>query len=55
MEKILDTPVKRNFTGIYVRLGFAVTVHLELKILVVEVLAVGDASFQKNAWGPLKI
>src|SRR5205807_2647665 len=46
--KHLDTPVKRYSSGMYVRLAFAVAAHLEPEILVVdEVLAVGDAAFQK--------
>jgi lipopolysaccharide transport system ATP-binding protein len=49
MEKFLDTPVKRYSSGMYVRLAFAVAAHLEPEILVVdEVLAVGDAQFQKK-------
>jgi lipopolysaccharide transport system ATP-binding protein len=49
LEKFLDTPVKRYSSGMYVRLAFAVAAHLEPEILVVdEVLAVGDASFQKK-------
>lgn len=49
VEKFLDTPVKRYSSGMYVRLAFAVAAHLEPEILVVdEVLAVGDASFQKK-------
>ena len=49
VEKFLDTPVKRYSSGMYVRLAFAVAAHLELEILVVdEVLAVGDAVFQKK-------
>ena len=51
----LDTPVKRYSSGMYVRLGFAVAAYLEPEILVVdEVLAVGDASFQKKAIGKMK-
>ncbi len=51
LEKFLDTPVKRFSSGMYVRLAFAVAAHLEPEILIVdEVLAVGDAQFQKNAW-----
>ena len=51
VEKFLDTPVKRYSSGMYVRLAFAVAAHLEPEILIVdEVLAVGDAEFQKNAW-----
>jgi len=49
IEKFLDTPVKRYSSGMYVRLAFAVAAHLEPEILIVdEVLAVGDASFQKR-------
>src|SRR6187401_430063 len=49
VEKFLDTPVKRYSSGMYVRLAFAVAAHLEPEILVVdEVLAVGDAEFQKK-------
>ncbi|MBI2354862.1 MAG: ABC transporter ATP-binding protein [Deltaproteobacteria bacterium] len=49
IEKFLDTPVKRYSSGMYVRLAFAVAAHLEPEILVVdEVLAVGDAKFQKK-------
>jgi lipopolysaccharide transport system ATP-binding protein len=51
VEKFLDTPVKRYSSGMYVRLAFAVAAHLEPEILIVdEVLAVGDAQFQRNAW-----
>lgn len=51
VEKFLDTPVKRYSSGMQVRLAFAVAAHLEPEILIVdEVLAVGDASFRKNAW-----
>ena len=50
VEKYLDTPVKRYSSGMHVRLGFAVAAHLEPDILIVdEVLAVGDAEFQKKA------
>ena len=49
VEKFLDTPVKRYSSGMYVRLAFAVAAHLEPEILIVdEVLAVGDAEFQKQ-------
>lgn len=54
-EKYIDTPVKRYSSGMTVRLGFAVAAHLEPEILVVdEVLAVGDAEFQKKAIGKMK-
>jgi lipopolysaccharide transport system ATP-binding protein len=50
VERYIDTPVKRYSSGMYVRLAFAVAAHLESEILIVdEVLAVGDAEFQKNA------
>src|SRR4029079_10584678 len=49
VEKFLDTPVKRYSSGMYVRLAFAGSAHLEPEILIVdEVLAVGDATFQKR-------
>lgn len=52
VEKFLDTPVKRYSSGMYMRLAFAVAAHLEPEILVVdEVLAVGDAAFQKKCMG----
>ncbi len=55
VAKYLDTPVKRYSSGMMVRLGFAVAAHLEPDILVVdEVLAVGDAEFQKKAIGKMK-
>ena len=54
VEKFLDTPVKRFSSGMYVRLAFAVAAHLEPEILVVdEVLAVGDAEFQKKSLGKM--
>jgi lipopolysaccharide transport system ATP-binding protein len=54
VEKFLDTPVKRYSSGMYVRLAFAVAAHLEPEILVVdEVLAVGDAHFQKKCLGKM--
>jgi lipopolysaccharide transport system ATP-binding protein len=55
VEKFLDTPVKRFSSGMYVRLAFAVAAHLEPEILVVdEVLAVGDAEFQKKCLGKMR-
>ena len=55
VEQFLDTPVKRYSSGMQVRLGFAVAAHLEPEILVVdEVLAVGDAAFQKKSIGKLE-
>jgi lipopolysaccharide transport system ATP-binding protein len=52
IERFLDTPVKRYSSGMYVRLAFAVAAHLEPEILVIdEVLAVGDAEFQKKCLG----
>jgi lipopolysaccharide transport system ATP-binding protein len=55
VEKFLDTPVKRYSSGMYVRLAFAVAAHLEPEILVVdEVLAVGDAEFQKKCIGKME-
>lgn len=54
-ERYLDTPVKRYSSGMTVRLGFAIAAHLEPEILVVdEVLAVGDAEFQKKAVGKMQ-
>lgn len=54
VEQYLDTPVKRYSSGMYVRLAFAVAAHLEPEILVVdEVLAVGDAEFQKKCLGKM--
>ena len=54
IEKFLDTPVKRYSTGMYMRLGFAVAASLDPEILVVdEVLAVGDAAFQKKCLGKM--
>ncbi len=54
IEKFIDTPVKRYSSGMYVRLAFAVAAHLEPEILVVdEVLAVGDAAFQKKCLGKM--
>ena len=51
VEKFIDTPVKRYSSGMHVRLAFAVAAHLEPEILIIdEVLAVGDAQFQENAW-----
>jgi lipopolysaccharide transport system ATP-binding protein len=55
VEKFLDTPVKRYSSGMYMRLAFAVAAHLEPEILVVdEVLAVGDAAFQKKCLGKMQ-
>jgi lipopolysaccharide transport system ATP-binding protein len=55
IEKFLDTPVKRYSSGMYVRLAFAVAAHLEPEILIVdEVLAVGDAAFQKKCLGKMQ-
>lgn len=54
IDKFLDTPVKRYSSGMYVRLAFAVAAHLEPEILIVdEVLAVGDAQFQKKCLGKM--
>ena len=55
IEKFLDTPVKRYSSGMYVRLAFSVAAHLEPEILIVdEVLAVGDAEFQKKCLNKMK-
>ena len=54
VEKFIDTPVKRYSSGMYVRLAFAVAAHLDPEILIVdEVLAVGDAAFQKKCLGKM--
>jgi lipopolysaccharide transport system ATP-binding protein len=54
VEKFLDTPVKRYSSGMYVRLAFAVAAHLEPEVLIVdEVLAVGDAEFQRKCMGKM--
>ncbi|HEY4193966.1 MAG TPA: ABC transporter ATP-binding protein, partial [Mucilaginibacter sp.] len=54
IERYIDTPVKRYSSGMYVRLAFAVAAHLESEILIVdEVLAVGDAEFQKKCLGKI--
>ena len=55
IEKFMDTPVKRYSSGMYVRLAFAVAAHLDPEILIVdEVLAVGDAPFQKKCIGKMQ-
>jgi lipopolysaccharide transport system ATP-binding protein len=55
MEAFLNTPVKRYSSGMYVRLGFAIAAHLQPEVLVVdEVLAVGDAPFQKRCLGKMQ-
>ena len=55
MEQFLDTPVKRYSSGMYVRLAFAVAAHLSSEILIIdEVLAVGDAEFQKKCLGKMQ-
>jgi lipopolysaccharide transport system ATP-binding protein len=55
VERFLDTPVKRYSSGMYVRLAFAVSAHLQTDILIVdEVLAVGDAQFQKKCMGKME-
>ena len=54
LEDFIDTPIKRYSSGMHVRLGFAVAAHLEPEILIVdEVLAVGDAAFQKKCLGKM--
>jgi lipopolysaccharide transport system ATP-binding protein len=54
IEKFLDTPVKRYSSGMYIRLAFAVAAHLDTEILLIdEVLAVGDAAFQKKCLGKM--
>lgn len=54
LEKFIDTPVKRYSSGMYVRLAFAIAAHLDAEILVMdEVLAVGDATFQKKCLGKM--
>jgi len=56
VEKFIDTPVKRYSSGMYLRLAFAVAAHLEPEILVVdEVLAVGDAEFQRKCLGKMSV
>lgn len=55
IEKFLDTPVKHYSSGMYVRLGFAIAAHLQTDIMIIdEVLAVGDAAFQKKCLGKLR-
>jgi lipopolysaccharide transport system ATP-binding protein len=55
IEKYLDTPVKHYSSGMYMRLGFAVAAHLDTEILIIdEVLAVGDAAFQKKCLGKME-
>jgi len=55
IEKFIDTPVKRYSSGMYVRLAFAVAAHLEPEVLIIdEVLAVGDAEFQKKCLGKMQ-
>ena len=55
VERFIDTPVKRYSSGMYIRLAFAVAAHLEPEILLVdEVLAVGDAEFQRRCLGRME-
>lgn len=55
VEKFLDTPVKRYSSGMYVRLAFGIAAHLESEVLIIdEVLAVGDAEFQRKCLGKVK-
>ena len=55
VEKFIDTPVKRYSSGMLVRLGFSVAAHLEPEILLIdEILAVGDAEFQKKCVGKIE-
>ena len=55
VDKFLDTPVKRYSSGMYVRLGFSISAHLSPEILIIdEVLAVGDADFQKKCLGKMR-
>lgn len=54
LQAFMDTPVKRYSSGMYLRLGFAIAAHLEANILLVdEVLAVGDADFQRRCLGKM--
>ena len=55
IDRFLDTPVKRYSSGMYMRLAFAVAAHMEPEILIVdEVLAVGDAAFQRKCLGKME-